>query len=103
MLTKNSHSLPGDVFVDGEIRPVKKKKKTKAVDKKRSADTAGLNVSVGVVLHSSLRDGTSLVPAMLNDCLTADIPLIRRMTTLVLLSAHKMALRQEHWPRRTVP
>lgn len=64
ILIKTSHSLPDDVFVPGETRPTKKKKKSKtkestqAVDKKRSADAAGLHVSSRSTQHDCLHAGS---------------------------------------------
>lgn len=69
-LTHGSYSLPDDVFVEGETKPTKKAKKSaakqsatqKPVDKKRSANDAGLDVS-GPTLkratcgHLPLEDG----------------------------------------------
>lgn len=94
ILTKHSHSLPDDLFVAGETRPTKKKKKSKAkepaqaVDKKRSADAAGLHVSLMSAKHDGLRAGLTSGLAHVFNCPTADM-LNRRTRTLVLLSAQQ--------------
>lgn len=77
-LTEISHSLPADLFVPGEKIPTKKKKKSKkepaqAVDNKRSADAAGLDVSIACLCSILARMLALLHPFPLTQKLTADI------------------------------